>query len=119
LDTIEVVRADVIAKLKENREQHKATYEEADANYRQVCVDALRARANDIEGGGRIQLIFELPKPEDHTEDYDNAIAMLEWDQREKIELDQMDFRAYVLDKWHWERSFAANTMSYSAGARR
>jgi hypothetical protein len=44
---------------------------------------------------------------------------MLEWDQREKIELDQMDFRAYVLDKWHWERSFAANTMSYSAGARR
>lgn len=114
MDTIEVVRTDVITKLKENRDLHKATFEEANANYRQVCVDALRARADDIDGGGKIQLHFDLPKPEDHTEDYDDAIAALEWDQRGTIELLHGDFRAYVLNKWHWERSFAANTMSYS-----
>lgn len=119
MDTVKVVRVDVIAKLKENRATHKATFVEADANYRQVVVDALRARANDVEGGGKIQLFFELPKPEDHTEDYDTAIAMLEWCKDDLIELDQQEFGMYVLDKWRWELAFAANTMSYSNSNRR
>ena len=118
MDTIEVVRQDVIDKLKENRAAHKAKFEEADANYRQVVVDALRARANDVEGGGRIQLHFDLPKPEDYTEDYDTAIAMLEWAQGETIELTQHEFTMYVLDKWRWEQSFMANTSIYSGAHR-
>lgn len=117
METGSFVRQDVIEKLKENREKHKTTYEEADANYRQVVVDALRARADDIEGGGKIVLYFDLPKPEDHTEDYDEAISMLEWAQGETVELSQAEFRMYVLDKWRWEQSFAANTMSYSNAA--
>lgn len=117
MDTVEVVREDVIAKLKENREQHKATFEEANGNYRQLVVDKMRERADEIAGGGKIDVYFKLPEPEDHTEDYDEAISMLEWDKRDKIELFPMEFKMYVLDKWRWEQSFAANTMSYSAGA--
>ena len=119
METIEVIRADVIEKLKENRQKHIDAFTEANANYRQTVVDALIARSNDILGGGKINLYFALPEPEDHTEDYDEAIAALTWDQRPNIELTRVEFSQYVLDKWRWGQSFLANTVSYTAAAAR
>jgi hypothetical protein len=120
METVKVKKDELHTQLKQNRDKHKATFEEANANYRQKVIDSLRSRADEIEAGAEINTIFLLPKPEDHTEDYDEAISSLEWHQGDEVELERsVEFRQWVLDKWRWEISFLSNTTSYTAAARR
>lgn len=118
MNTVKVKKADVIEALKRNRDAHEATYAEAKENYRQKVVDALRDRADAIDSGAKIDIYFDLPRPEDHTEDYDEALETLEWEQREELDLARhIEFAQWVLNKWSWEQSFAANTTSYTGMA--
>lgn len=117
MDKITVSKPDLLAKLNENRDKHKALYEEASTAYRGKVVEALRERADGIEGGDEIDLYFDLPKPEDHTAEYDEAIESLRWHQGDEVDLSRSEFQQWVLDKWTWARSFSANTMSYTASA--
>lgn len=120
MQTVNVKKSDVIDTLEQNRADHKAIFEEANANYRQKVVNAMRARADEIEQGGEIKVHFDLPKPEDHTEDFDEALQTLGWEQRDTLDLNRHDeFAQWMLNKWHWDRSFLANTTSYTASARR
>lgn len=120
MPTVKVKKQDVIDTLTKNRDEHKAIFAEASSNYRDKVVAALRERANQIELGGNIDTRFDLPKPEDHSEDYDEAIETLKWEQRDELELERhTDFQCWVLNKWPWDRSFLANTTSYTASARR
>jgi hypothetical protein len=120
VETVTVKKAELIEKLAANRDAHKATYEEAKANYRQKVIDELRKRAGEIEGGADISTHFMLPQPEDHTSDYEEALEALQWHQDDTVELDRMgEFQSWVLNKWNWDRSFLANTTSYTAAARR
>lgn len=120
MDTVQVKKSDVVDLLTKHRDQHQAIFTEANAAYRQKVVDAMIERANDILAGGEINTRFDLPKPEDHTEDYDEALETLRYEQREDLELARHDeFQQWVLNKWGWDRSFLANTTSYTASARR
>lgn len=117
MNTVKVLKTDVIEALRRNRDEHQATYTEANTTYRQKVVNALRDRADEIDAGGEIKTYFELPKPEDHTDDYDEALETLKWEQREELDLPRhTEFAQWVLNKWPWEHSFAANTTSYTAG---
>lgn len=119
MDTVKVKKEEVLLVLNENRAAHKAAFDEANANYRADCVTAMRKRADEIEGGADIDTLFTLPKPEDHSDDYDDAITALEHHQDDVVELDfDGDFQKWMLNKWHWDRSFLANTMSYTVGAK-
>ena len=50
------------------------------------------------------------------AEDYDTALAMLEWEVDDTVELDYRSFERLVENKWEWRASFAANTESYVGG---
>jgi predicted nucleotidyltransferase len=118
MNTVLVNKTDVIATLTNNRDAHKAIFAEANANYRDKVVNAMRQRADDIEAGSDISVYFDLPQPEDHTDDYEEALETLKWEQRDQLELARnAEFQSWMLNKWHWERSFASNTTSYTAGA--
>jgi hypothetical protein len=115
---ITVRKADLIATLKTNRDNHLAEYEIAVEVYKDRFVKAAQAYARDAVRRARIGEQFIgavwLPVPEEHTEDYDRAIAMLEWEIEDDIRLNEHDFATFVLNQWGWAKSYATSTQSYT-----
>jgi hypothetical protein len=113
---VKVNREQLEQKVQENRNAHRAVFEDAQKNYRDLVIEELDKMLADARSGRKIIRAVLLPEPEDHTEDYDRVLAMLDMSVDEVIELEEEDFKCYVLDQWGWQRSFASNTMRYSSG---
>lgn len=56
---------------------------------------------------------WPLTYPENHLDDYDRVISMLEFSVADKVELTVTDFNAYVRNRWEWHRSFAGSNQAY------
>lgn len=113
MQAITVKRDDLLATLKTNRENHRDTYERAFAAYRDHAIARLEAMLDTAKGGGDIAQSLNLAVPQDHTDDYDRVIALMEWEQNATITLSEQDFARYVLDRWEWSGAFAATNSSY------
>lgn len=106
----EVLREAVLDRVKGNREAHRALYEEAVIGYRKRAVLEIE-RMLDEARLGKIRHSIHLPIPEDHTEDYDRIIDMLELDQRPSVLLGEQEFSWYMRDEWSWKGAFYASTI--------
>jgi hypothetical protein len=95
------------------RDEHRSTFEKAQEVYRTKMIEELDRALADAKAGSQIKRAWALPEPEDHTEDYDQAIEMLEMEVEDTVTIDSDTFRQLVQNRWYWERSFATNTMSY------
>jgi len=115
MNTITVNKANLIETLILNRDEHRAIFEKATTAYRAKVIEALDRALADAKAGGDLRTYINLPVPEDHTDEFDTAIAMLEWDTADTVELTRGEFQQYVENQWGWRASFAANTMSYSS----
>lgn len=56
---------------------------------------------------------WPLVYPENHLDDYDRVIGMLEFSVADKVELTSSDFNAYVRNRWEWHRSFVGSNTAY------
>jgi hypothetical protein len=112
---ITVDKADLIAKIQANRDEHRSMFIKAQERYREAMIAELDRALEEAREGKKIRRSFSLPVPEDHTDEFNTAIEMLEWDQRDSVELDHRDFARFVQNRWEWQASFAANTQSYLA----
>ncbi|HVQ17874.1 MAG TPA: hypothetical protein VMT27_02415 [Actinomycetes bacterium] len=115
MELITVVKADLLDTLRSNRDEHRSMFIKAQEKYREAMIEELDRALSDAKAGRKIKRAFSLPIPEDHTEDFDTAIEMLEWDQGDTVDLGQRDFLTYVKNNWGWQASFAATTQSYLA----
>jgi hypothetical protein len=106
-------RKKLLGIVKHNRQEHAKTYKEAREAYRQKGIELLQKLITKLEAGEDIKPYLNLPIPEDHTEDYDRTIEMLEHDVREQIELEENEFSQYVLDNWAWKQNWLTTTASY------
>ena len=113
MNTVTVNKADLIAKVKANRDEHRGIFEIAVVKYREAVLEQLDARIEEIRAGKPISLRFTLPAPEDFTDEYDMALEQMNWEVGDKVELDQQTFRELVLNQWRWADRFYANTQSY------
>lgn len=113
MENIKVDKGKLLETLHRNRDEHRSLFLKAQVKYREAVIAELDKRLQQARDGGVIHLIFNLPEPVDYTSEYDTAIRMLEWDVSNIVELDESSFERFVLNKWHWARSFAAGTMSY------
>lgn len=113
---INVNRLQLIAKVQANRDDHAAANAIAEAAYREVAAKWLQDQLDRIQAGQLPDRAMprSLPQPEDHTSDYDGAIAMLQWSTDPQYELDESTFANLVLNQWHWSGSWAATNSSYS-----
>lgn len=112
MKSVTVKKDQLLDTMRANRDQHREEYIEARKKYQQKAVEELRARLARAEDGD-IDLVFDLPKPVDYTESYEDAIQMIEWEIDGDITLDHQLFQRYVLNKWEWQQVFAAATRSY------
>lgn len=106
--------ANLLEILKKNRAGHRQLYEEAFAEYRRQVVKAMEYNLERAQSGGDIRLSLSMRTPEDHTDEYDAVIGLLELSTDDTVELTAHDYERFVLDRWEWARSFEANTMSYT-----
>lgn len=112
--TTNVARVNLLEILMSNREQHHHLFEEAWTEYRRRVVTAMEHNLDNARAGGDVQLMITMRTPEDHTEEYDAVIGLLEMSDDETIELNARDYERFVLDRWEWRRSFKDNTLSYT-----
>jgi hypothetical protein len=119
--SITVNKLDLILKIQEERDKHEALYNEAVKVYKKRFVQEAEKFARDavdrMENGLHFVDFVWLPVPEKHTEDFDRAIEMLQWEVNDTVKLSENDFTTLVLNQWGWARSFASNTSSYIPGA--
>ena len=115
MQEITVDKADLIAKIRANRDEHRSMFIKAQERYRDAMIAELDRALEEAREGKKIRRSFALPVPEDHTDEFNTAIEMLEWEQGDSVQLDHLDFQRYVQNRWQWAASFAANTQSYLA----
>lgn len=113
MQEITVEKAALIAKLQSNRDEHRSMFIKAQERYRDAMIAELDRALQEARDGQKIRRAFSLPVPEDHTEEFNTAIEMLQWETGDEVQLDQHDFQRYVQNRWQWAASFAANTQSY------
>jgi hypothetical protein len=109
---------EVLKTLKKNRGAHAEMVYEAKQGYLKKAKNALETRLLEVKLGKAVPLKFDLSMPEDHTDDYDTAIKMLEMHQSDTIELGTSNIRRFIEDKWDWARGFYLHNSTYSTSTR-
>jgi hypothetical protein len=111
---ITVDKADLLVKLRENREKHRTVFLAALDGYKKQATEILKSHIRAIEEGRTPLLVISLARPEDHTRDYDRVIGMLEMDKSGEFRLDAVTYGNYVNDDWRWKREWARMSSSYA-----
>ena len=113
MESVKVKRSDLLDRVRKNRATHRGIFEQAQSAYRAKAIELLDGMLKDARHGGKFARAVMIPEPEDHTEDYDRVIAMLEMSVDDEVEIGAHQFDQYVMDRWEWARSFGQTTLSY------
>jgi len=139
--TVQVEKPRLILTLQENMAKHQREYREAVVGYNQEMVVLLRRLKDDVSKSLAIwerpsrdlpttatvnleeihevqSEITSLELPRDHSDSYQQAIALMDWETRDTIELSINDFECYVRDNWNWMTSFKNSVANYSSSSR-
>lgn len=117
MDEITVKKVDLLKKLKENRTSHRADFELALEGWYQTGLKELERLVKEAKANKQVNFFLSLPRPEDHTTDYDRAIEMLEMDIDTEVILDEHEFRTFVQDDWGWKKAWNTSNFGYVAAA--
>lgn len=109
-----VPRQKLLETLKANLAKHAGIVQEARNGYIKKAKLALEGRMEQLRKGQVVSLMFSLSPPVDNSEVYKSAIAMLEWNENEFVELHPDEFRQLVQDEWDWTDNFLASNSTYS-----
>lgn len=116
---VTVKKDDLLNILRENRKKHAEEYNIAKQGYQVECVKRLKKHASQI-ASGKIQDISKfdtylgLPVPQDHTEEYDSLIGMLELAQEKEFEISGVQYRQWIEDKWDWRQAASMCNSAYT-----
>lgn len=129
--TVIVERKRLASTLASNLETHQREFAEARRGYESTRIDLIRklkdvavvASSADTESNRKALheaygAFSNLEKPVDHSNEYKQAIQVMEWETRDKVELSINDFECYVQDSWNWKRQFKMVHDSYSVSGR-
>lgn len=114
-----VNREDLIYKLKENRENHEAKYNdmckgykvliaECNEDFQEKLIKALEEKEpHEVDHSILYRECFKTAvKPVDHFKDYDDTILMLEWIKEDLVSISLQQFKSWVGDEWPWYGAF-------------
>lgn len=113
MNKITVNKSELLDALRQNRKEHRATFERALEGYRKEVIRLLENAIEDAKAGRRVQRHINIVEPIDQTSDYDRVIRMLQMSVDEKVELTEQQFAQYVMDDWSWKQQFTASTSQY------
>ena len=137
--TTVVKTSDLLEKLRKNRDNHVAEYEEAVEGYLDAAREKLaeqhekakkeveKAFQRTSEELSRFDpskaedtivfcraITFALTAPRSFVDAYEQAIEMMEWETRETVELNTTEFRCFIMNKWDWMEEFKSVSEMYN-----
>lgn len=115
METLKVNKGKLLAILRENRDKHRKTFLEAQTVYRKAVIDELDVMLKAARDGSTIRKHVNMAAPEDHTEDYDQLIGLLELSEDTVVDLDNTEYRNYVRDTWAWSAKANRINQAYSS----
>lgn len=113
MKTVTVKKEELLSKIKENRDNHRAVFEDALVVYKKRVIEEFEELLDRARKGERVAHSIGLRQPMDQTREYDQAIAMLEMSVEDEIELTNSEFKCLVLDQWGWKGQFMASNAIY------
>lgn len=117
MDKITVAKGDLLAILNDNRSKHRAVFEAALAAYAVEARRVLQEEQDRLSQGKLAEVYVALPRPKDHTADYDRVIRMITLHTGDTIQLGENDAAMYVMDDWRWKRDFVKMSSTYAPGS--
>lgn len=115
LHTVRVERAALIERIQTNRDDHRKIYEEAMEGWKKAVTEELERMYQDALKGKDYRLRINLVRPDDHTDEYDSVLELLEMSLDDEFELTYQEFNNFVLDKWGWQNDFLTMSASYGS----
>ena len=112
-DQVTVDKEELLSILRTNRENHRATFLKAQEGFRERAIKELDRSLADARAGNEVRLAVHLPVPEDHTDDYDREIRMLEMHQEPTVTIRAQLFDQIVMDRWGWSGTFNTTNSAY------
>lgn len=113
MKSVTVKNGELQKTIEANLEAHHAIFVAAMEGYQLAAIKWLSSSLQQLHDGETPRLYFGEPMPEDHTEDYKQVLAMLQWSVDDTIELSAGEFSQYVLDDWGWKKQWSATTSNY------
>lgn len=107
-----VDKAELIAKVKENKKNHILEYGKAVILYKDEALKQLAAQINRVKEG-ELNAKLDLITPVNNAENYDSIIEMFEWEVQEQVVLEQSEFKEYVQDKTDFAVTARMSNMMY------
>ena len=118
MNEVKIRKENLLQAVKANRTTHRDEFLTAQAGFRDRVIEELDRRLQDAREGKKVNLLISMPEPQDHTDDYDRVIRMLEMSVDDEVKLSATEFDQYVMDNWQWARQAKLINASYSAAAR-
>ena len=115
--TVKVERGKLLNILKENREKHRAIYKETLDGYQKEVIRHLQFALDQALAGEKFITNIKLIAPKDYTENYNRIIGMLELSIEDMVEIDDTEYRQYILDEWTWKKDFEMSSSSYGGSS--
>ena len=112
---IKIAKVRLIETVTTNRNEHRDQFLAAQEKYRARVIEVLDDRLAAARRGDKINIHISLPTPVDYTNEYDQALAALDWEVDDYVHLSQTEFNRLVLNDWEWKQQFAATSLSYLA----
>ena len=97
---INVSKTRLLETLRYNRTEHAKELVILRKNYLDTIRGKLETAEKDLT---KVNEIRHVLPPEDHTKDYDQLIAMLEYADNQNIDLTSSEFDQFVQDNWDWK----------------
>ncbi len=109
--TIKVKKADLIARIEENKATHIEAYAKAVEAYKKEALKQLADLTKRVENGD-VNVKLNLTTPVDNRKNYDKIIDMFNWEVEDIVELEQAEFNEYVQDETEFARhAMMSNSM--------
>ena len=111
---INVDKAKLIEKIRENKANHVIEYDKAVIAYKEEALKQLKELTEDVEEGA-LGIKLDLVTPVNNADNYDKIIEMFQWEVNEIVELEQREFIEYVQDETDFAISAKFNNTYYSS----
>jgi len=117
METITILKEKLLPLIKENKAKHDQIYDAAVSGYWVKAEEVLNEKLAEIKIQEKIEPYLGLTYPENHTDDYNKVISMVELTSQDVIELNHQEFDQYVRNRWGWRNSFLGCNSTYGTGA--
>lgn len=111
---VTIQKEDLRRAIEENLDSYRAAYDLAREEYKAAIVHALKEKIADARAGRYVDHVIRLPRPVDHTDDYEMVLQMIDMSINDEVELAWEEFAAYVRDDWDWKEKFVADKAKLS-----